>query len=288
MKIVLVSGRSGSGKSTALNVLEDIGYYCVDNVPIALIPQLAKELMQESDYTPTDLAVGIDARNSIKQLAKFDDMLVELRRLGIEPSILFLDAHDKTLLHRFSETRRKHPLSTQTIPLAEAMALERSLLEPIAKAANLHLETTSLSIHQLRDMLRRTMQHDESSLSLLFLSFGFKQGLPVAADMVFDCRCLPNPHWIQHLRALTGRDEAVQHFLNDQTVVQQMLADIQRYLENWLPNYAASNRIYMTIALGCTGGQHRSVYCAEVLAEHFKTLYPNTLVQHRELQDQIK
>ncbi len=283
MKLVIVSGHSGSGKSIALNTLEDMGYYCIDNLPAGLLNALSVEL--ERNPTPIErAAVGIDARNLLQALKEFTQILVALRAKDIQVEVLFLTSDHATLVKRFSETRRRHPLSSALVPLAEAIEKERQLLEPIASTANLFIDTSNTNVHELRDLVRdRIERKDKNSMSLSLQSFGYKHGIPNDADFVFDARCLPNPHWQPELRPLTGRDEAVANFLSDKEEVKRMLSELSKYLDGWIPSFDADNRSYLTIAIGCTGGQHRSVYLTEQLANHFRARYPNIVVRHREL-----
>jgi len=281
MKLIIVSGLSGSGKSVALNTLEDLGYYCVDNLPVALLEPLARELTAGRQERA---AVGIDARNHRQDLTRFRDILATLQAEGIQTEIVFLQASDETLLKRFSETRRKHPLTGGDVTLADAIRSERNLLEPISASATLHIDTTHTTLHQLRDLVQERLSDTRpDTLSVLFKSFGYKHGLPDDADFVFDLRCLPNPHWIQGLRPLTGRDAAVIAYLEAQSPVDAMFRELCRFLDDWLPAFEKENRRYLTIALGCTGGQHRSVYMAERLGKHFADRYPSVLIRHREL-----
>ncbi|RRQ21234.1 RNase adapter RapZ [Thiohalobacter thiocyanaticus] len=281
MKLIIVSGLSGSGKSVALNTLEDLGYYCVDNLPVALLEPLAREL---TTARQDRAAVGIDARNHRQDLSRFRDILAGLEAQDIQTQIVFLQASDETLLKRFSETRRKHPLTGGDTTLADAIRSERNLLEPISASATLHIDTTHTNLHQLRDLVQERLADSRPDrLSLLFKSFGYKHGLPDDADFVFDVRCLPNPHWIQGLRPLTGRDQAVIAYLEEQSPVDAMFRELCRFLDDWLPAFEKGSRRYLTVALGCTGGQHRSVYMAERLGKHFADRYPSVLVRHREL-----
>ncbi len=284
IRLIIVSGRSGSGKSTALHILEDMGYYCVDNLPIGLLPNLINQVKDDKSGTLERIGVGVDARNLPAQLAQLPKILTNLRKTSLKHDILYLDADSKTLLQRFSETRRKHPLSGTHTSLAEAINKEQTILDSIAANADLTIDTTHLSINQLRDVIRtRLPPTEQPGLSLLFYSFAFKRGIPVDADLVFDVRCLPNPHWVQNLRHLTGKDKAVIKFLSSQELVQTMLTDIQTYLDRWLPKFEENSRSYMTVGIGCTGGQHRSVYIAEALKNHYLTLYDKTQVRHREI-----
>ncbi len=284
MQLVIISGRSGSGKSTALHQLEDEGYYCIDNLPIALLPALVQETSREDFQHFRGTAVCIDARNAWNDLASFDDILSQLPAT-VHREILYLDAEDAALIKRFSETRRRHPLSSETTPLAEAIDQERALLSPIASDASLVLDTTQLTIYELRDAIKqRLLKNSTGSMSLLFQSFGFKRGVPTDADLVFDVRMLPNPHWVKALRLKNGLDREVQDFLESQALAEELYRDIRSYLDNWLPRYKDSNRSYMTVAIGCTGGQHRSVYLADRLYRHYHHRFPNIHLRHRELQ----
>lgn len=283
MKLTIISGRSGSGKSTVLHVLEDKGYYCIDNLPASLLPPLAKRIStDESDLT--QVAVSVDARNVSTDLEQVPQIVAELKEKTIPTEILFLDANSQTLLKRFSESRRKHPLSSESVGLREAIDKESELLEPISVLANLTIDTSNMSLQALRQTVKERMLDDQTNaMALLFQSFGFKNGVPVDADIVYDVRCLPNPFWDNSLRALTGLDDAVKKFLGDESEVSEMLEDIGNYLEKWLPKFEANNRSYITVAVGCTGGQHRSVYLCERLAESFVGKISNVQVRHREL-----
>ncbi|MCP8463760.1 RNase adapter RapZ [Pseudomonas sp. ZM23] len=284
MRLIIVSGRSGSGKSTALNVLEDSGFYCIDNLPASLLPDLAQRALLHTELLQPQVAVSIDARNLPSQLQRFPELLQEARDKHIQCDVLYLDADDETLLKRFSETRRRHPLTTDTRSLAEAIADESNLLAPIADLADLKLNTTHLNLYQLRDVLKlRLLNKPELGTAFLVESFGFKRGMPVDADLVFDVRCLPNPYWKPELREHTGLDSDVQEYLAAQADVEEMYQDILGYLNKWLPRFAASNRAYVTIAIGCTGGQHRSTYLAERIGKALKETLTNVQIRHRDL-----
>jgi len=283
MKLTIISGRSGSGKSTVLHVLEDKGYYCIDNLPASLLPALAKRISTDASDL-TQVAVSVDARNVSTDLEQVPQIVAELKEKTIPTEILFLDANSQTLLKRFSESRRKHPLSSESVGLREAIDKESELLEPISVLANLTIDTSNMSLQALRQTVKERMLDDQTNaMALLFQSFGFKNGVPVDADIVYDVRCLPNPFWDNSLRALTGLDDAVKKFLGDELEVSEMLEDISNYLEKWLPKFEANNRSYITVAVGCTGGQHRSVYLCERLAESFIGKISNVQVRHREL-----
>ncbi len=284
MQLVIISGRSGSGKSTALHQLEDEGYYCIDNLPIALLPALVEEASRPEFEHFRGAAVCIDARNAWRNLEDFSTIVESLPET-VNSEILFLDAQDSVLIERFSETRRKHPLSDERMPLAEAIERERQLLEPIASAAALVLDTSQMTIYELRDAIRQRLVGDQSgSMSILIQSFGFKRGVPTDADLVFDVRMLPNPHWVKELRLKNGLDDDVRDFLEAQPLTGELLDSICQYLDRWLPHYRDSNRSYMTVAIGCTGGQHRSVYLAARLFRHYQQQFPQVHIRHRELQ----
>ncbi len=285
MKVIVISGRSGSGKSTALHVLEDAGFNCIDNFPVALLPALIENIRQDPSQANQELAVSIDARNSAHDLERFPEILLTLDKPDVHFEIIYLDALGPTLVKRFSETRRRHPLTDATTDLRQAIEAERGVLANIADIADLNIDTTRLSAADLTDTIRqRVTLRDQSNMSLLFRSFGYKYGVPVDGDMVFDTRCLPNPHWEPELRKLTGRDQPVIEYLESQSDVSEMYADIHGYLANWLPRFAANHRVYMTVAIGCTGGRHRSVYMAERLGAQFVRDNDNVLVRHRELE----
>ena len=284
MKLIIVSGLSGSGKSVTLHTLEDLGYYCIDNLPVDLLHAFATQMTGAGPSAYDNAAVGIDARNRPDALQRFPEILHAIKRSGLTCELLFLQAEDDTLFKRYSETRRKHPLTRPDLPLAEAIRLERKLLEPFAANADLTIDSTRTTLHQLRELVReRVEQRAAHSLSLLFQSFGYKHGVPPDADFVFDVRCLPNPHWETTLRPLTGLDGAVIEFLERQPQVRAMFEQLREFLDTWIPCFEAENRSYMTVALGCTGGQHRSVYLVEMLATHFRQTRDAVSVRHREL-----
>ncbi|MFI8745373.1 RNase adapter RapZ [Pseudomonas sp. NPDC077186] len=284
MRLIIVSGRSGSGKSTALDVLEDNGFYCIDNLPAGLLPDLAERALLNSEMLLPQVAVSIDARNLQSHLKRFPDLLEQVRQRNIRCDILYLDADDETLLKRFSETRRRHPLTDENRSLAEAIADESQVLAPIVDLADLKIDTTHLNLYQLRDSLKlRLLGQPEPGTAFLIESFGFKRGMPVDADLVFDARCLPNPYWKPELRDFSGLQQPVVDYLAAQPEVEEMYQDILAYLEKWLPRFAASNRAYVTIAIGCTGGHHRSVYLANRLSQALKKPLKNVQVRHRDL-----
>lgn len=284
MHLIVVSGLSGSGKSVALNMLEDLDYYCVDNIPAGLLPGFIAYTVRTSEPAYRLTAVGVDARNRPEDLADVPRLVAELRRSGVGCEMLFLRADNEVLLKRFSETRRRHPLSRTGLGLQEALDQEARLLAPVANAADLTIDTSRLSVHELRELVReRVVDRKGSGPSLLFQSFAYRHGIPDDADFVFDARALPNPYWEPALRDLTGRDEAVTRFLDQHEEVARFVNDLQGFLERWLPSLVRSNRSYITVAVGCTGGQHRSVYLAEKLAAYFNGRFGRTLIRHRDL-----
>ena len=281
MRLILVTGLSGSGKSVALKVLEDAGYYCVDNIPAPMLPDLVATLRETGHE---EVAVSIDARTAAagRSLADLPQYLTSLSRFGVEMRSVFLTSSDEALIKRFSETRRRHPLDDGSATIAEYIAHERELLADLQNDAHV-IDTSDLRPNALRDWLKDFLGSDRAQLTLVFTSFGFKHGIPLDADLAFDVRPLPNPYYDPALRALTGRDEAVIRFLNDTPAAQEMLADIEQLVKKWLPAYQRDNRHYLTVAIGCTGGQHRSVYFAEQLALRFAASAP-ALVRHREIR----
>lgn len=276
-QLVLISGLSGSGKSIALAALEDSGYYCVDNLPAKLLPEIAAYL-RDAGYER--IAVSVDARGG-EPLQELPQRLAELREQGMDVRVLFLEANTETLVKRFSETRRRHPLSKNRLTVEEAIALERHLLDPLSQIAQ-RVDSSELGANTLRSWVKDFIDYDHARIVLLFESFGFKNGIPLDADLVFDVRCLPNPHYDPQLRPQTGRDPDVIAFLEQQEGVRRMLDDIRRFVETWLPCFIRDNRSYLTVAVGCTGGRHRSVYMVETLADHFRDSQ-QVMVRHRNL-----
>ena len=284
MVLMIVSGRSGSGKSVALRAIEDMGFYCVDNLPVTLLPELARSLMD----LQTSAAVSIDVRNLPNSPAELDKALNDLPE-GFVPQLLFLDADRNTLIRRYSDTRRLHPLSSQSLSLESAIDTENELLEPLRSRADLVIDTSEMSVHELAEMLRsRLLGKRERELTMVFESFGFKHGIPIDADYVFDVRFLPNPHWDPKLRPMTGLDKPVAAFLARHTEVHNFIYQTRSYLEQWLPMLETNNRSYLTVAIGCTGGKHRSVYIAEQLADYFRSRGKNVQSRHRTLEKRPK
>ena len=282
MKLIVVSGRSGSGKTIALRVLEDLGYYCVDNLPVTLLPQLVLEARDRYDQ----LAVSIDVRNMPDESGDIDNLLGQIRQASdIEFSSIFTDADNATLIRRYGESRRLHPLSRKHLSLDQAIQQETHLLAPLSSTADLRIDTSMLSIHDLSEKIcERVLGRKEKELVLVFESFGFKHGTPKDADFVFDARFLPNPHWVPELRVLTGLDAPVREYLQAQPDVMLYSQQIETLLSNWLPHLERNNRSYVTVAIGCTGGQHRSVFITELLAASFRARNKTVQVRHRTLE----
>lgn len=284
MRLIIVSGLSGSGKSIALETLEDCGFYCIDNLPITLLENFISDVMLVDSKTYKKTAIGIDARNQSESLLGFAQSLAYIRDKGITCEVFYMQAEEATLLKRYSETRRRHPLTDLHLPLKEAIIVEKQLLKAIAKHADLIIDTSRTHYHQLRDLIKAHVgERDTRHLSVQFQSFGFKHGVPLDADFVFDARSLPNPYWVPELRGLTGKDQAVVDFLKQQQDVREFFDDLKSFLEKWIPRFEAENRSYLTIAVGCTGGQHRSVFLVDSLSSHFKEAALNVIVRHREL-----
>lgn len=285
MRLIIVSGLSGSGKSVALHLLEDIDFYCVDNIPAALLKPFISHTIRGTDEVYPRTAVGLDARNRPKEIETIPALVAELRRSGITCEVLYLHASDDVLLKRYAETRRKHPLVTAEVSLRDAIASERRLLEPITMAADLVIDTSHMGVHALRERIReRIDRRRDARLALMFESFGYKHGIPGDADFVFDVRSLPNPYWEHSLRCLTGQDPEVIQYLSGHASVNNLVASLIEFLTQRIAEFAQANRSYLTIAIGCTGGQHRSVYIAERLAEHFRLTYPDAITRHDTLQ----
>ena len=280
MRIIILSGLSGSGKSVALHMLEDLGFYCIDNIPAALLKPFISYAVRSPEPTYDRTAIGLDARNTTAEIATVPQLVDELRRSGIQCEVIFLVTSDEELLRRFAETRRKHPMSRSNLDLRDAMALERQLLEPIVNAADMIIDTSKMGVHALREIIHQRVERSQAGLSITFESFGFKHGIPGDADFVFDARSLPNPYWEPSLRHLTGRDPAVIRFLESHTHVARLIADIDQFITARIPEYQDSNRGYLTVAVGCTGGQHRSVYIVDRLAGQFAARFANVAARH--------
>ena len=284
-RVVIVSGLSGSGKSVALRTFEDLDYYCVDNLPVELLPSFVRSLMRD-DVLPQKVAVGIDVRNRHSDLSRLAQWRAALAQLGLEGKLIYFDASDEVLLRRYSDTRRRHPLSHAGLSLPEAIAREREVVAPLRAEADILIDTSALNVHQMRRRLIAEFAPETGAvLSLLFESFAYKRGVPGDADFVFDARVLPNPHWDPQLRPFCGRDAPVRDYLLSQAVVGQYIGQVSQFLDTWLPRLRGETRSYVTIAFGCTGGKHRSVFLAETLAQHARSMgWEQVATFHRELE----
>ncbi|HEX4299675.1 MAG TPA: RNase adapter RapZ [Gammaproteobacteria bacterium] len=285
MRLVILSGLSGSGKSVALHMLEDLGYYCVDNIPAGHLQSFVRETLLTGDPAYQRMAVGVDARNRLEDIRSVPQTVKKLRAEGIECEIVFLHAEEAVLLKRYSESHRPHPLAGDGRALKDAIEAERELLGPLADEADMVLDSSRTSVHELRELVRERIHREARiSLSLLFQSFGFRHGIPGDSDFVFDARGLPNPYWEPSLRNLSGKELAVAKYLEKSELVNRFVADVSGFLDFWIPKFETSNRQYLTVSIGCTGGYHRSVYVVERLAEHFKSHGREVLVRHNGLK----
>ncbi len=283
MKLIVISGLSGAGKSVALHTLEDEGYVCVDNLPISMLVDLARKMSADPD-SYGQVAVGIDSRGEADPLDQFESVILQVNSLGIDTQVVFLNALDDVLITRFSETRRKHPLSKHGAPLQAAIETERALLGRVEQIADVGIETSNLNLHQLREVIRkRVLGLNRKPLNVLLQSFGFKHGPPYGTDFIFDVRCLPNPYWSTTLRPMTGRDQPVADFLEQHELVGKMVDDISNFFMNWTPVFESENRSYLTISIGCTGGRHRSVYVVEQIYKNVNSKIDQITIKHREI-----
>ncbi|CAM0999599.1 RNase adapter RapZ [Rhodanobacter sp. Root179] len=281
--LIVLTGMSGGGKTVALRAMEDLEFYCVDNLPSALLPQLVNAVIQ-GNSKHRRIAVGVDVRNRGTDFAHMPTVLSELAAAGVQVHLVFLDCRDEVLIKRYSETRRRHPLATRGVSLADAIVEERRLLRPLMAIAEKVIDSSELNVHQLRRLVATGYAQATEGLTLMFQSFAFKRGLPLDADFVFDARCLPNPHWQAHLRPLSGKDAPVREFLEAEPLVGEYFADTARWLDAWLPRFEQDDRSYVTISIGCTGGRHRSVYLVEKLAAYYRDRREGVLAFHRELE----
>ncbi|OOG42647.1 RNase adapter RapZ [Rhodanobacter sp. C05] len=281
--LIVLTGMSGGGKTVALRALEDLEFYCVDNLPSALLPQLVNAVI-EGNSKHRRIAVGVDVRNRGADFAHMPTVLSGLAAAGVQVHLIFLDCSDAVLIKRYSETRRRHPLATRRVSLADAIVEERRLLRPLMAIAEKVIDSSELNVHQLRRLVATGYAQATEGLTLMFQSFAFRRGLPLDADFVFDARCLPNPHWHAHLRPLSGKDAAVREFLDAEPLVTEYFVDTARWLDAWLPRFEQDDRSYVTISVGCTGGRHRSVYLVEKLAAYYRDRREGVLTFHRELE----
>lgn len=281
--MVVLSGLSGAGKTVALRAFEDLGFYCVDNLPTGLLPSLYRALTDGGRGALPGIAVGVDVRNQ-GDLERMPEALSKLAEAGADAELVFLDSSDAVLLKRYAYSRRRHPLSDDGRSLIDALAEERRRLRPLRAIANRSIDTSDTNVHQLRRLIATQYGAATEGLTLMFESFAYGRGLPADCDFVFDARCLPNPHWDARLRPFSGQDAPVREFLDRQELVVQYLADVRRFLDAWLPRFESEGKGYLTVAIGCTGGRHRSVYLAERLAEHYRADREQVLTFHRELE----
>lgn len=283
-RLIIVSGLSGAGKTVVLNTLEDLSYYAIDNLPVSLLNTLIEQFSEEENTLAKQIAIGIDARNNHDDFSSLPETIMSLRTRNISTELIFIEADDDVLTKRFSETRRKHPLSSDSVSLAGAIKQERKIIGTLTEAADLCIDTSHMQLHELRDIVhKRIAQRGKATVSLQFMSFGYKNGIPKDADFVFDLRCLPNPYWNKTLRQYSGKDQPVIDFLSTQNSVEQMLDDLEHFLERWISQFEADNRSYLSIAFGCTGGHHRSVFITEQLAAKFKDAGKQVIIRHRDL-----
>jgi UPF0042 nucleotide-binding protein len=282
--LVVLTGMSGGGKTVALRTLEDLEFFCVDNLPSALLPQLVGAVVQGGAEAHRRIAVGMDVRTRGTDLANMPNVLSDLAASGVKLHLIFIDCNDAILIKRFSETRRRHPLATHGLSLGDAIAVERKLLRPLMAIADTVIDSSDLNVHQLRRLIATGYAQATEGLTLMIQSFAFRRGLPLDSDFVFDARCLPNPHWQAALRPLSGKDSAVREYLEGEPLVQEFFDDTLGWLDAWLPRFEADDRSYLTVAIGCTGGRHRSVYLVEKLAAHYRGQREGVLTFHRELE----
>lgn len=283
-RLIIISGLSGAGKTIALNTLEDLGFYCMDNLPVSLLQEFAIQVNRGIIKSASEIAIGIDARSPAPDITRLPDVIAGLKQESLVTELVFMEANDDVLTRRFSETRRKHPLSSRSVPLSAAIHKERRIMGELSELADIRIDTSYTQMHELRELVRKRIAHRyPAALSIQFTSFGYKHGLPGDADFVFDARCLPNPYWKKNLRSLAGTDRAVIKFLSGQKQVKKMTDHIIAFLSAWIPYFEADNRSYLCIAIGCTGGHHRSVYIVEKLAEHFRENGKQVIINHRDI-----
>jgi UPF0042 nucleotide-binding protein len=281
--LIVLTGVSGGGKTVALRALEDLDFYCVDNLPTALVAPLVNAVIQGKGGNHRRIAVGVDVRNRGVDFAQMPNVLSELAGAGVQVHLIFIDCRDDVLMKRYSETRRRHPLASRRRSLGDAITEERRLLRPLMAIAEKVIDSSELNVHQLRRLVATGYAQATEGLTLMFQSFAFKRGLPLDSDFVFDARCLPNPHWQPQLRPLSGKDAPVREFLDAEALVGEYFDDTARWLDAWLPRFEQDDRSYVTISIGCTGGRHRSVYLVEKLAAHYRHRREGVLTFHREL-----
>ena len=283
-RLIVISGLSGAGKTVALHTLEDSGFYCIDNLPLGLLYEFGNQLSEPASNQAEEIAIGIDARNPEHLISTLPESIDFLKQQNLSVELIYIEANDNVLTERYSETRRRHPLSSDSISLTDAIHKERKILDHLSESADLRIDTSQLSMHGLRDLVRdQIINHPAETLSMQFVSFGYKHGIPRDADFVFDARCLPNPYWEENLRLLTGKDRPVIDFLEKQSLAKDLFTQLKDFISYWTPHFEASNRSYLCFAIGCTGGQHRSVYLAEKLADCYRQQDKHVIVNHRDI-----
>ena len=283
-RLIVISGLSGAGKTVALHTLEDSGFYCIDNLPLGLLYELGNQLSDPASIPAEEIAIGIDARNPEHLISTLPESIDLLKQQNLSVELIYIEANDNVLTERYSETKRKHPLSSKSVSLTEAIDKERKILDHLSESADLRIDTSQLSMYGLRDLVRdQIVNHPAEKLSMQFISFGYKHGIPRDADFVFDARCLPNPYWEKDLRLLTGKDSPVIDFLEKQILAKDLFTQLKDFISYWTPHFETSNRSYLCFAIGCTGGQHRSVYLAEKLADCFRQQDKHVIVNHRDI-----
>lgn len=283
-RLIVISGLSGAGKTVALHTLEDSGFYCIDNLPLGLLCEFGNQLSEPASNPAEEIAIGIDARNPEHLISTLPESIALLKQQNLSVELIYIEANDNVLTERYSETKRRHPLSSDSVSLTEAIDKERKILAHLSESADLRIDTSQLSMYGLRDLVRdQIVNHPAETLSIQFVSFGYKHGIPRDADFVFDVRCLPNPYWEENLRLLTGKDRPVIDFLEKQSLAKELFAQLKKFISYWTPHFEASNRSYLCFAIGCTGGRHRSVYLAEKLAGCFRQQDKHVIVNHRDI-----
>ena len=283
-RLIVISGLSGAGKTVALHTLEDSGFYCIDNLPLSLLYEFGNQLSDPASTPAEEIAIGIDARNPEGLISNLPESIDLLKKKNLSVELIYIEANDNVLTERYSETRRKHPLSTDSISLTEAIDKEHGIMDHLSESADLRIDTSQLSMYGLRDLVRdQIVNRPTEALSMQFISFGYKHGIPRDADFVFDARCLPNPYWEKSLRLFTGKDRPVIDFLEKQDLAQDLFIQLKDFISYWTPHFEAGNRSYLCFAIGCTGGQHRSVYLAEKLADCFRQQDKHIIINHRDI-----
>jgi UPF0042 nucleotide-binding protein len=283
-RLIVISGLSGAGKTVALHTLEDSGFYCIDNLPLGLLHEFGNQLSSLGNNQAEEISICIDARNPEHLISNLPESIALLKQKNLSIELIYIEANDNVLSERYSETRRKHPLSSDSVSLIEAIKKERRITENLSESADLRIDTSQLSMYGLRDLVRdQIVARPIETLSMQFVSFGYKRGIPRNADFVFDARCLPNPYWEKDLRLFTGKDRPVIDFFEKQDLAKDLFTQLKDFISYWTPHFEASNSSYLCFAIGCTGGQHRSVYLVEKLASYFSKQNKHIIINHRDI-----